>query len=361
MDRRNFLGMAAAGSAALATPALAGGRDKLAKAIADHAVAKNFHGTVLAATGSKVAYHGAFGIADRAQNVPCARGTLYRIASITKLFASVLALRFVERGRLNLDSTIRDHLPAYRGEGAARVTVRQLLNHTSGIANFETVTSFEQAINEGMPAYQLPHTSQALMDGFASGKLVTEPGKSFSYNNADYVILGKIIEALAGKPFDVALREEVLDPLVMRDTGLMRSRTILPGLAPTYFRNGEEPLVNDLPVFWENWYAAGGMYSSAPDLLKFATALYGGRLIAAPQLAALLTPGLDDYGFGLWIASLKVGEKRHRFAQRPGSIMGANALLLRMLDDDVTIVILANTNQADIDAFGFHIARTMLG
>lgn len=74
----------------------------------------------------------------------------------------------------------------------------------------------------------------------------------------------------------------------------------------------------------------------------------------------MLKPGLDEYGFGQWVSSMTIGEAEHRFAQRPGRIMGANTLLLRMLDDDVTIVILANTNLVDIDQLGFRTARWLL-
>lgn len=183
-----------------------------------------------------------------------------------------------------------------------------------------------------------------------------EPGSGFEYNNADYVILGKIVETADGTSWEQVLDRRILAPLGLRYTGLLRQERILPGLAATYYRDGDKPLINDMPVYMQNWYAAGGMYSQTGDLLIFASALYGGRLIGAEQLAAMLTPGLDDYGFGLWIASLKVGAARHRFAQRPGSIMGANTTLLHRL----TIVILGNTNIADIDAFGFDIARRML-
>lgn len=74
----------------------------------------------------------------------------------------------------------------------------------------------------------------------------------------------------------------------------------------------------------------------------------------------MLTPGLDEYGFGQWVAKLEVGGREHRFAQRPGRIMGANTLLLRLLEDDVTIVILANTNLVDTDRLGFRIAKEVL-
>ena len=113
-------------------------------------------------------------------------------------------------------------------------------------------------------------------------------------------------------------------------------------------------------MYPENWYAAGAMYSTTTDLATFARALYGGRLLRPASLERMLKPGLDDYGYGLWVATHKIGGRPHRFAQRPGRIMGANVLLLRYLDDDLTIVVLGNTNLADTDKFGFFIGKAVL-
>jgi D-alanyl-D-alanine carboxypeptidase len=113
-------------------------------------------------------------------------------------------------------------------------------------------------------------------------------------------------------------------------------------------------------VYPQNWYAAGGMCSTARDVLAFSNALFGGRLLKPESLALMLTPGLDDYGYGLWVASPKINGRPRRIAHRPGSIMGATSVLLRFLDDDLTIVLLANSNATDLDAFAFAIGRSVL-
>lgn len=138
------------------------------------------------------------------------------------------------------------------------------------------------------------------------------------------------------------------------------SARIVPRLARTYFKEGALPLTPDMPVYDENWYAAGGLYSTADDLLAFANALYSGQLLSGVSLRRLVTPGLDNYGFGQWVSTLKIDGRDHPFAQRPGRIMGTNTLLLRMLDDDVTIVILGNTNLVDTDKLGLGLARRVL-
>lgn len=334
------------------------GADSLDARIRDHATAHDFNGVVLVRCKGEDIYRGSFGIADRAFNVRVSDGTKFRIASITKLFTATLVLQLLEQGKLALDAPIRTYLSDYRGEGAERVTVHQLLNHTSGIQNSDIVGSYEEAVRDGIPMYQLPRTSDALLAKYASGKLVREVGKSFEYNNADYIILGKIVERLTGGSFEDALKRRILAPLAMTDSGMLHQKDIITGLAMTYFRpDGSSSLVNDLPVYMENWYAAGGMYADADDLATFAEALYGHRLLKPETVALMLKPGLDEYGYGLWVRDIDARGKTRTIAQRPGSIMGANTLLMRVIEDGTTIVILGNTNMTDIDAFGYLIAR----
>jgi CubicO group peptidase (beta-lactamase class C family) len=361
MRRRDFLGAAVAGGALARRASAARADPALEEMVAKKLDGVDFGGTILVARGDDILLRRGYGTADRAFGVPCAIDTAYRIASITKLFTAALVMRSRERGRIDLDATIATYLPGYRGPAATKASVRQLLNHTSGIENFDKgVTSFKDAARRGIPVYQLPHTPGELMDRYASGALVREPGQGFDYNNADYVILGQILEAVEGAPFDRVLSREILEPLGLKATGMADQARIVPRLAPSYYKDGDDPLANDLPVYIQNWYAAGGMHSTADDLRTFADALYGGRLLKPDGLSEMLEPGLDEYGFGQWVAGQDVDGRTRRFAHRPGRIMGTNTLLLRMLDDDLTVVILANTNLVDTDDLGFSIARHVL-
>jgi D-alanyl-D-alanine carboxypeptidase len=329
--------------------------------IREYAGKHDFHGTISIRHKSQQIYHQSFGVADRAFNIPVRNDTKFRIASITKLFTAVLILQLYEQGRLDLQATIKAYLPGYTGEGGDRVTLHNLLNHTSGIANLDAIKSYEEAVKKGMEVYQRPHTTDDLLTRYCSGNLVHEVGKVFDYNNADYIILGKIIEKITAKTFEGALQERILAPLGMTESGMLYQRNVVRNLANTYWKTGETtPLINDLPVYIENWYAAGGMYSTAADLLKFSDALFGDKLVKRGALSLMLKPGLDNYGYGLWVADVEVEGKPYRVAQRPGSIMGANAVLLRYLNADLTIVILSNTNATNIDAFAFLIGKALL-
>jgi D-alanyl-D-alanine carboxypeptidase len=330
--------------------------------IAAYAKEHNFNGTILIQKEGKVTSTRSFGLANIPFQVPNARQTKYKIASITKLFTSVLILQLHEQGRIELDRTIGTYLPDYTGEGAGKVTIHQLLNHTSGLANFDTVKDMESALKSGLPTYQTPYTSDQLLAKFCSGKLVNPPGKVFDYNNGDYIILGKILERLQGKTYEQVLRERILQPLRMRHTGMLHQSDILPGLADTYFfRDDLKALASDLPVYPENWYAAGGMYSTVDDLLVFSNALFGGRLLKKETVALMTKPGLDDYGYGLWSYETKIKGRKHRAVKRPGRIMGAQTQLYHFLDEDVTVVILSNTGTTDLDEFVAEIGRRTVG
>jgi D-alanyl-D-alanine carboxypeptidase len=325
-----------------------------------YARAHDFHGEVMAVQHLRTVYHAAFGIADRAFSVPFKRDGAFRIASVTKLFTSVIVLQLFDEGKLDLEAPIDTYLKDYTGDAGPRVTVHHLLTHTSGILNSDQVKSYQEAARRGMPMYQLPHTPHELLLRFASGPLVRAVGKEFEYNNADYIILGAIAERVGGKSYDQLLTERILRPLGMTASGVLYQKDIVPRLAPTYMSTEPRRFINDMPVYFENWYSAGAMYSTAADLCRFAAALFNNRLLKPATLDLMLTPGLDDYGYGLWVANWKVNGKSRRVALRPGRIMGANAAFVRFLDDDLTIVILSNTDVTDLNVFAREIAKAIV-
>jgi D-alanyl-D-alanine carboxypeptidase len=321
----------------------------------------DFSGTILVQENSDRKYARSFGLADRAFNVPADSNTRYKIASITKLFTSVLVLQLRDEGKLDLNGNIKKYLADYAGEGADAITIHHLLNHTSGLPQYDNVASYQEAFNNGVEQYQKPLSPELLLKRVSGGKLTGKPGAKFNYNNADYFVLGRIIERLDGKSYEQSLTERILRPLGLKETGMLHWDAILERLAPTYFyRDDTKQLINDMPLYHENWYAAAGMYSTVADLLTFADALFGGRLIKPESLEKLLTPGVDEYGYGLWSYSFTRDGKKYKVAKRPGSVMGANGVLYRLLDRNATIILLSNTNRTDLDVFAQKIADMLV-
>lgn len=363
MKRRRFLRAVALLCAASLHPTLMSApMVDLETTIREYTKAHDFNGTILIRQKGKKVYRKNFGVADRAFNVPVKDDTKFKVASITKAFTAVLILQLFDEGKLDLNGTIKTYLPDYSGEGADKVRVHHLLNHTSGLPNIDQgLTDYEEIRRQGVDHYQKIYTPEELIQKFCSGKLVHEPGKAFDYNNADYLLLGKIVEAVTGKPYEEALKERILSPLGMRDTGLLRQNDVIPKLSSTYIlKEGTTLLENEMPVYIENWYAAGAMYSTADDLARFADALFGGKLLKPETLNRMLTPGLEDYGYGVWMATWKAGDnKKMRVMFRPGGIMGANSMLLHIFDSDTTVILLSNTNRPKLDDFVYQIAMAL--
>jgi len=332
--------------------------DAVAGFVDDYASAHHYSGSILLQWHDGTTLARSYGLASIPLHVANTSHTRFKIASVTKLFTAVLILQLVEQRRLDLDQPIKTYLPDYANEAGSRVTIQQLLNHTSGLPSFDAVTDQASALRDGIPVYQLPHTSDQLLAQIRNGKLISVPGEKFNYNNADYVVLGKIISHLYGQPYEQVLQERILDPLHMIDSGLLHHGDIVDRLAETYwYPDDRKVLSRDLPVYPENWYAAGAMYSTTSDLLKFANALFNGRLIAPSTLQQMIKPGLDEYGDGLWSYQLSAKGAKHPVIKRPGLIMGAQAQFFHVMDQDITIIMLGNTSVIDSDALVEDIAE----
>lgn len=344
----------------LVTAACNGFAQSKAEKFMDDFIKKNdFNGTVLIQQNSKVVFKKSFGFANRAFKIPNTVDTKYKVASITKAFTAVLILQLYEAGKIDLNKTINHYLKAYTGAGGNKITVKHLLTMTAGMHNMDDGLTLESALKNGIRHYQKPYTSDEMLKNFCSDSLVNEPGKVFDYNNADFIILGKIIEAVTGRSFDENLQEMILRPLQMKNSGMLVQQTIVEKLADTYFyRDDLKTLVNDLPVYIENWYAAGAMYATADDILLFSNALFNGKLLKQETLKQMFTSGLGEYGYGVWVyKDYDINGKMFTIVKRPGSIMGVQAMLFHLLENGTTIIILSNSGTVSLDDMAADIAK----
>jgi CubicO group peptidase (beta-lactamase class C family) len=304
---------------------------------------KNFNGVALVATNGQIDYLTGVGIANRQSGTTINSKTKFKIASITKTFTAVLILLLYEQGKLDLNAPIGKYLPNYKGEAKDKVTIKNLLTYSSGIPNCEG--------NTGIGVYQSPISTDDFITKYCSGKLEFEPGKQFSYNNGDYIILGKIIEQLTGKSFAQNLKDNILLPLAMDNTNMLATKDIISGLALTYnIDDSTKVFYNDDPMYIENYFTAGAMYSTAEDLLKFDNALFNFKILNKKTVELMLTPYPELYGvaYGFWVSENKFGNITSKVANRQGSIWGANANWLHLIDKNKTILIISNTNATNL-------------
>jgi D-alanyl-D-alanine carboxypeptidase len=321
------------------------------------AIKTSYNGTILVAKNGEKVFSDAFGMANFQFNVPNKIDTRFKICSITKLFTSVLILKLYDEGKIDLNDTIGAYFPDYKGEGVNKISILQLLTATSGLE-----------INEGQengsgeyPMYFDYYSIDEIINNFCSGKLLNKPGEKWNYNNADYIILGKIIEKISKKSFEEVLSDKILIPLSMTNSGMNANYRVIDNLAYVYQYNQNTNLVNNDPHYYiENYYAAGAMYSNTEDLLKFSNALFFGNLLKHSSLEKLMTPYRNSYGFGIWINERQVNNSKVLIAERQGSIWGATTRLLYLPETGITIILLTNLDRTSLDDFQFEIMKKLI-
>lgn len=323
---------------------------------------KKFSGNILVQKNGLINYQKSFGLANIPFSIPNTLDTKFKIASITKLFTAVMVMQLHEEGKLDIDKPIRTYLSDYNDEATEKITVYQLLTHLSGLANLDTVTTMESALKNGLPVYQKPRALDDLVQNVLSGTLVNKPGSNFDYNNADYILLGKIIETVSGKEYEQILKDKILEPLKLKNTGMLRQQKIFSKLADTYFfRDDINQLVPDLPVYAENWHAAGAMYSTTSDLAIFTQALFDKKLISSSSLEKMFISGPGEYGFGVWVyKDYDIHGKMYTIIKRPGQIMGAQGMIFHIVEENTSLLILSNTGNISLDELAAEIAEKIV-
>src|SRR6266446_8440843 len=159
-----------------------------------------FNGSALVADNGKVIYQKGVGLANMEWNIPNTPGTKFRLGSITKQFTATLILQLVEQGKIKLDGKLSDYLPDYRKDTGAKVTIHNLLSHTSGVPSYTSLPGFFSNVSRN------PFAVDDFIKKYASGDLEFEPGTKFVYSNSGYFLLGAIIEKVTGKPYEQVLR-----------------------------------------------------------------------------------------------------------------------------------------------------------
>lgn len=257
----------------------------------------------------------------------------YRVGSITKTFTAVLVLRLRDEGLLALSDPLGKHLP---GTGADEVTIAQLLAHTGGLAAETPGEWWERT-----PGAQRP----ALADVLGEDPFKHTPGTRHHYSNPGYTLLGSLVEALRGKPWEDVLRAEVLEPLGLHRTSAQPQAPHAGGWAVHPWADVMLPEpVEDLGLM----AAAGQLWSTTRDLARFALLLAHGdeRVLSAQSVREMRTsvappePGFADLGYGL---GLQLTEQRgRRLVGHSGSLPGFVAGLWLSEADDMAAVVLSN-------------------
>jgi len=305
-----------------------------------------------------------YGRSNLELSIPVNARTVFRIGSLTKQFTAAAVLLLAEHGKLKIDDKLALYLPNF--PRASEVTLRDLLNHTSGIHNFTEGPVIDKISASGTTVEQL------IADIAGQSPLYDfDPGKGWWYSNSNYALLGAVIEKVSGESWATFMKTEIFDKLGMVDTQADDARDVvrrrasgytLADGAPGKFRNAD---FTDMSVP----YAAGALRSTVVDMARWNAGLYGGKLLRPQSLKEMLAPGRlrngaenqtaiawpggkafapppgyvpGPYAFGLQHHS----EQGRRIIGHDGSIAGFDALMQTYVDKGLTIIVLTNTNGA---------------
>ena len=313
-----------------------------------------FNGSVLVADGGEVIFKKGYGLANMEWNIPNQPDTKFRIGSITKQFTSMLIMQLVEAGKIKLEGKITDYLPDYRKDTGEKVTIHHLLTHTSGIPSYTEQPGFLENVSRD------PYSVDEFVEQYCSGDLEFEPGSKFVYNNSGYFLLGAVIEKVTGKPYETVLKEKILDPLDMKNTGYDLHSPLIPNRASGYSKTFDG-YFNAAYLDMSLPYAAGSMYSTVEDLHLWDQALYTDKLLSKKYKKSMFQPFLQNYAYGWGVRKVAVGEAGDSVLvnAHSGGINGFNTRIVRLVQDKHLIVLFNNTPAANLSEMGQQIINIL--
>ncbi|MBL0714461.1 MAG: beta-lactamase family protein [Desulfosarcina sp.] len=318
---------------------------------------------VAVARDGEIIWEEGFGLADRSKNIPATEHTRYALASISKPLAATGLMILVEQGRVDLNRPINDYLGEARLQArvgdAAQATVYRVASHTAGLP-LHARHFYDES-------YQPPPMDETIR---RYGNLVTAPGERFQYSNLGYGLLGHVIARVSGRRYADFMREEVFAPLRMRQTSVHLEPRRQEGLAVKYTPDGAV-----VPVCDSDGPAAGAVYGSAHDLIRFAMfhlkndlpdqkAIITHAAIDAMQLPSAETGPMKEWeregsGYGIgWCLGVTANDLR--MVHHSGGMHGVSTVLALVPEENLVVAVLANTHTQWPEAILIEIGRVLL-
>lgn len=325
----------------------------------------------------QVIFKRGYGVRTLGRFTPILSQTNFRLASCTKQFTAMAIMLLVHDGKLRYDEALTEVFPGFPAYGKA-ITIRNLLNHTSGLPDYEELMDKAGGDARWTPAHQIKDAEVlALLESETRGKFA--PGTSWSYSNSGYVVLGLVVAKVSGKSFPDFLRERIFQPLGMNNTvAYVKGVNEIPNRAYGHSKNSDRFEETDQSSTSAT-LGDGGVYSNLEDLAKWDRALAQNTLLSAAEMQPALTPfrlsdgslphwsggpGDSDplggkpaaYGFGWYLDPYNGHARMWHY----GDTMGFKSAIERFPDDKLTVIVLANRNDADAPALALKVADLFL-
>jgi D-alanyl-D-alanine carboxypeptidase len=325
-------------------------KQKLDRVVQAYQANGHFIGSVLVAKRGEVLLERGYGMADLELEVPNSQNTKFRLGSITKQFTATAILQLQEQGKLSihdLGCKYFDGCP----ESWKKITVEQLLSHTSGIPSYTDDKEFMK------PRFmRVPLTPPEILLLSKDKPLEFEPGSKWKYDNSGYIFLGVIIEKVSGEKYADYLKKHIFGPLSMGDSGYDDTAAILKNRASGYAPSGVG-FVNAAYLDMSLPYAAGSLYSTVEDLYRWERSWSTDKVLSKASRERMTTVVKNNYGFGLSMEPMF----SHKQVAHGGGINGFSTYLGRFPDDDVVVIVLSNCVAGNAGAVAHALAGTLFG
>ncbi len=292
-------------------------------------------GLVALASRGHIVYLKTYGMSNVELSVPVTDKTVFEIGSISKQFSSVAVMLLVQEGKLDLDAKIHKYLPYLPGEWLG-VTVRQLLNHTSGIPDYEEIRSYD--------VYRFRMTPEEVIKIAHSRPLDFVPGTGWYYSNTGYFLLSMIIERVEGRSLGKVMDSRIFKPLGMDDTRMADPEKIVKNRAAGYWIDKVGRLINRNPTETSSTLGAGGLLTSVYDLAKWDKMLYENEFLSAESKSTMWKPTILPNGENTWYGlGWDIGLYKGLVSQsHGGQVAGFRAKFSRFPDQDAAVIIFFN-------------------
>lgn len=276
-----------------------------------------------------------FGLADLASHRPATPATIYEIGSNTKQFTAAAIMRLSEQHKLSIDDELSKYLPQIPLHGN-RVTIRQLLTHTSGFPSYTDVEAWKAHWAEEL-------TPDSIIGFVAKDTFDFAPGTRFKYDNSGYILLGMVIEKVSGEPYAKYLEREFFEPLGLTHTSYCPSHPTDPAFASGYSKKDDGVVPHEYLSMTQP-YAAGSLCSTVGDFVKWQRDLASGTVVSPESFTQMSTAGTlnngehTHYGFGLAPGDV-LG---HKDVAHSGGIPGFTTMAFYFPDDTLNVVVFSN-------------------
>jgi CubicO group peptidase (beta-lactamase class C family) len=290
---------------------------------------KWFMGSVLIARDGKTVFEKNYGAANREQHIRIGSATRFRIGSLSKQFTAAAILMLEDRGKLRTSDPVRRYLsdaPA----AWDRITVYNLLTHTSGIPDYVNSPDFDSIKSKQM-------RPDEIIRRFRDNPLDFTPGVKEDYSNSNYAVLGRIIETVSGQSYAAFMRANIFQPLAMKDSGVDTGQAQIENEAIGYALDGAD-VAPAAYVNMSTCFGAGAIYSSAEDMLRWEQGLFGGKLLSPTVLRKMTTTFLNGYACGLHVGEFD----RRKVIYHSGRIDGFSSYMAYYPDEKLAVIALSN-------------------